>query len=131
MTLHQETRQGVANSIYLILGVIIISPLLALHFGSRDIVKQWHPFYHIGDIESKGYHLWWYLTLVYIMLKSVLWAGIALLKKQQHLKLIIVFFVYEIIMFADFILIYGRSPVRWNIEIILSLYMFWYHYKYE
>lgn len=127
---HQETHQeGKGSSIYLVLGLIIIAPLLAVEFGSKDIVTQWHPFYHIGDINAKGYHLWWYLTLLYLTLKSPLWSIVALLKETRHTRLIIVFLIYEMIMLMDFILIYGRSPVRGTVAIIFSAYMVYYHYK--
>lgn len=131
-THHQAIRQeGKGSSIYLVLGLILVAPLLAVEFGSKDLIRQWHPLYHIGDINFKGYHLWWYLTLVYLTLKSPLWAIVTLLKERKHTRLIIVFLIYEIIMLMDFILIYGRSPVRGSIAVIFSAYLVWYHYKNE
>lgn len=130
-THHQETHQEVGNSIYLVLGLILVTPLLAVEFGSKDLVMQWHPLYHIGNINAKGYHLWWYLTLLYLTMKSVLWSIVAILKEPKHIKMIFNFLIYETIMLMDFIIIYGRSPVRGSVAIIFSAYMVYYHYKYE
>ncbi len=121
---HHHHQQEAANSIYLILGVILILPLLWPIIGS-DQIKKWHPFY---DVE---YSLYWYVALTIYNIKPFLYLIVARLYKPKHKILLIIFMGYEGVLFLDHILIYSQSPGIFYCGIILSFYMVLHHYKYE
>ena len=139
-TRHHHLRhhhQG-SNWIYIILGIIISLPLIwysyGYHANGESIIGKWHPFY---DVE---YSLAWYLTLMSIRLKTVLYPIAILVAKERHYPLIYIFIAYEGIMFIDSILFYAQSffyyhgiqiGMRIIFSIILAITLVWYHYKYE
>ncbi len=99
-------------------------PLMWQVFGS-DEVRKWHPFF---DVE---YSLYWYLALTSYNLKPAIYLVVARLTKPKHYMLIFCFMIYEGMLYLDHVLIYSQSPTIPGMAIILSIYMVWYHYKYE
>lgn len=99
-------------------------PLIWQIFGSSEI-RKWHPFY---DVE---YSLYWYLALTSYNFKPVMYILVAILTKAKHHTLILCFMMYEIILYLDHVLIYSQSPTIPLMALIMSLYMVYYHYKYE
>ena len=122
--IHHHHHQERATSIYLILGIILILPLLWPIIGS-DQIKKWHPFYNVE------YSLYWYVALTVYNIKPFLYLIVARIYKPQHKILLIIFIVYEGVLFLDHILIYSQSPGIFYGGIIISLYMVLHHYKYE
>lgn len=95
------------------------------HFVRDDTLREWHPFTNVE------YSLTWYLILLSYNLRPVLYVLVALLANNKHHKLLLVFLIYEFILFVDYVLIYSESPVYGLMPTVLALYMVWYHYKYE
>ncbi len=130
MDYHQDHRHHLHHPrtktswIYLILSINLILSFNSQGYGS-EIIKKWHPFY---DVE---YSLYWYLALGAWSLKPFLYAIVAIVAKPRHRILIIVFMIYEGILFLDYILVYSQSQVREPIAILLAVYMIFFHYKYE
>jgi len=132
-------RHHLGNSfIYIILGLIALMPLIWQTFGS-NVVKKWHLF---NDVE---YSLYWYLTILFMRVKAVLWPIVVVLAKKRHYNLIYIFIGYEAIMVIDHIFFYSQSSfdvyikgigvvevgARVIISLLLAIYMIYYHYKYE
>lgn len=117
---HQEE----GSSIYFILGIILIMPIVWHSFGS-DEIRKWHPY---SPVE---YSLSWYLVLTSYNLRPVLYALVANLAKPQHYTLILCFIIYESILFLDHMMTYSQSPFYRIMPLVLSTYMVWYHYEYE
>ncbi len=128
--IHHHRHQEAGNSIYLLLGIVLILPILWDQFGS-DRKEQWHLFYHVGKPEYEGYSLYWFLGLTYLFILPVIFPFIAILAKSKHKILLICFGIYGFAMLFDHILVYSQSEVRHWLAIIFSLFMVWYHYKYE
>ena len=122
---HQTT-----TSIYLVLGIITILPILWDEYGSNQI-GQWHPFYQVGGKDYPGYSLYWYIGLTAWSLIPVLYIVVALIAKSIHNLLLVSFLVYQTTLFLDWVLVYAQSDVRTYLAIILAVYMAWYHYKYD
>lgn len=119
---HQARHQGeTINSIYLVLGVILILPLLWPVFGNEEI-RKWHPF---SEVE---YSLAWYIVLTTYNLKPLLYLIAGRLAKPRHYTLIYVFMGYECILLLDHILIYSQSPGIFVSAILLSGWMAIYGY---
>ncbi len=123
--IHRQThhQEGV-NSIYLILGTLLILPII-WHGVRDDFTYKWHPF---SDVE---YSLTWYLVLTSYNLRPLLYTMVAILAKPKYYTLLFVFAIYESILFIDHLLIYSQSPTYKAMAILISYYMVWYHYKYE
>ena len=121
---HQIHHQEGVSSIYFILGIILIMPIVWHSFGS-DEIRKWHPF---SNVE---YSLSWYLVLTSYNLRPLLYVVVANLAKPRHHTLILCFIVYEAVLFLDHMMTYSQSPVYSIIPLILSTYMVWYHYKFE
>jgi len=120
---HRRHHPGTGTSIYLVLGVILMMPLLWQEFGS-DEVRKWHPFF---DVE---YSLYWYIALTVYNLKPLLYLIVARLAKRKHHTLLAVFMGYEFILYIDHVLIYSQSPGTYIVGMSLALYMVYYHWKY-
>ena len=118
---HYQVRN---NWIYIVLGIILIASYIWQEYDN-GVMGKWHVFY------SLEYPLYWYIVLTSWALRPFLYVIVAALAKSRHKKLLIVFMIYEGVMFLDFILIYSQSDVRRPIAIVLAVYMIWYHYKYE
>ncbi len=119
--LHQRTTTA---SIYLVLGIILILPLLWQAFGN-DTVRKWHPF------REEEYSLYWYIALLVYNLKPLLYLIVARLTKPRYFTLIYVFIGYECILFLDHVLIYSQSPGIVIGAMVMAVYMVWYFFKYK
>ncbi len=123
-TLPQTHHQEAVSNIYFILGILLILPII-WHWVRDDFTYKWHPF---SDVE---YSLTWFLILTSYNLRPVLYVMVAILAKPKYYTLLFIFAIYESILFLDHMLIYSQSPTYKVMALILSLYMVWYHYKYE
>lgn len=79
-----------------------------------DYSVQWHPYSEVV------YSSLWYWTLFYLYAKPMVYLMAWL--NWQGQRIVKVYFVYEIILFLDFLLFYSQSEFRAVVSLVLGAY---------